>query len=103
MVIMAWNIKWKRTLLGKSKKFFMVDGIKYFSPDTLNMEYFKDNGNHTSSPKGQINYYDIVVNGEVNKDAAWYYPQPTEEAIRAVGADFTKHVAFGKDVELSVY
>lgn len=103
MVIMAWYIKWNRALLGKSKKFFMIDGEKYFAPETLNMEYFKDNGNQRSSPKGKINYYDIVVNGQVNKEAAWYYSEPTEEAIKAISSDFANYVAFGKDVDLSIY
>ena len=103
MVIMAWYIKWNGALLGKSKKFFMIDGEKYFAPETLNLEYFKDNGNQTSSPKGKINYYDIVVNGEVNKDAAWYYSEPTQDAIKAISSDFRNYVAFGKDVDLSIY
>jgi uncharacterized protein (DUF427 family) len=34
--------------------------------------------------KGQASYYDIVVDGEVNRAAAWYYsdPRPAAEAIR---------------------
>ena len=36
---------------------------------------------HTICPwKGEASYYDVVVNGEVNKDAAWYYPNPKEAA-----------------------
>jgi len=102
MVILAWYIKWNGALLGKSKKFFMIDVGKYFAPETLNMEYFKDNGNQISSPKGKLNYYDIVVNGKVNKDAAWYYSEPTEEAIKTINCDFTNYVAFWKDVDLSI-
>ncbi|MDG6243266.1 MAG: DUF427 domain-containing protein [Methanolobus sp.] len=103
MVIMAWYIKWNGALLGKSKNFFMIDGLKYFSPETLNLKNFKENGKQEESPKGLIKYYDIIVNGEVNEDAAWYYSKPTEEAITFIGSDFTNYVAFGKDVDLSIY
>ena len=30
--------------------------------------------------KGDASYYNVVVDGEVNKDAAWYYPEPKPAA-----------------------
>jgi uncharacterized protein (DUF427 family) len=30
--------------------------------------------------KGQASYYDIVVDGKVNRAAAWYYPDPRPAA-----------------------
>jgi uncharacterized protein (DUF427 family) len=40
-------------------------------------------------------YYDVVVDGSVNKDAAWYYPTPSEAAER-----IKDHVAFWRGVEV---
>lgn len=45
--------------------------------------------------KGRAHYYDIVVDGEVNLAAAWYYPKPTVLARRIRG-----HVAFWNGVQV---
>lgn len=97
MVRVRWNIKWNNTLLGKSKDFVVIDGIKYFSRDDLNMEYLKENGHQDTSEKGEVNYYDIVVGDEVYKNGAWYYPN-----LKTSSKDFAKYVAFAEDVKLEV-
>jgi len=45
--------------------------------------------------KGEAHYFDVVVDGAVNTDAAWYYPDPSPaaELIR-------DHVAFWRGVEI---
>ena len=51
---------------------------------------------HTQCPwKGEANYYDVLVDGKVNKDAAWYYPAPKDAAKNIKG-----HVAFWKGVQV---
>jgi uncharacterized protein (DUF427 family) len=40
-------------------------------------------------------YYDVVAGGEVNKDAAWYYPDPKPAAENIRG-----HIAFWKGVSV---
>ena len=68
----------------------------YFPPDSINRAYFEDSDTHTLCPwKGQASYYDIVVEGERNKDAAWYYPNTREKAVK-----IKDHVAFWKGVEV---
>lgn len=44
---------------------------------------------------GTASYYDVVVNDVVNKDAAWYYPEP-----KAAAANIKSYVAFWKDIEV---
>jgi len=75
----------------------MVEGNIYFPPDTIKRAYFKPSDTHTICPwKGTASYYDLVVNGEVNKDAAWYYPEPKEAAKNIAG-----YIAFWKGVEVA--
>ena len=72
---------WKGTVLAESDSFEMVEGNHYFPPDSVKREYLQESENHSTCPwKGLANYYDIVLGDEVNKDAAWYYPQPKEGA-----------------------
>ena len=74
-----------------------VEGNAYFPPNTIKKEHFKKSKMHTICPwKGEASYYDVVVDGQVNKDAAWYYPQPKEAAEQITG-----YVAFWRGVEVS--
>ncbi|HYC48042.1 MAG TPA: DUF427 domain-containing protein, partial [Burkholderiales bacterium] len=45
--------------------------------------------------KGTASYYNVAVNGEINRDAAWYYPEPKDAAKNIAG-----HVAFWKGVKV---
>jgi uncharacterized protein (DUF427 family) len=68
----------------------------YFPPNTINPTYFRESENHTACPrKGVASYYDIVVNGRVNRDAAWYYPSP-KPAARHIGG----YVSFWRGVQI---
>ena len=72
---------WRGTTLAESDDTVLVDGNHYFPSASLKTEHFRESAMHTSCPwKGEASYYDIAVNGEVNKDAAWYYPTPREAA-----------------------
>ena len=87
---------WKGKVLAESDKTTIVEGNHYFPPDAVSREYFRDSDYHTECGwKGTADYYDVVVDGEVNKDAAWYYPSPKEAAAEIIGA-----VAFWKGVEV---
>ena len=87
---------WKNTVLAESKDTVVVEGNHYFPPDSLNQQYFKSSGTHTTCPwKGQASYFHIEVEGDVNKDAAWTYPDPKEAAKH-----IKDHVAFWKGVEV---
>ena len=85
---------WKGAVLAESGTFEMVEGNVYFPPQAIRKEHFRDSRTHTTCGwKGVASYYDVVVGGEVNKDAAWYYPEPQPAA-----ANIKDHVAFWKGV-----
>lgn len=87
---------WKNAVLAESDKTIVVEGNHYFPPDAVNMEYFRDSSAHTvCSWKGTASYYDVVVNGQVNRDAAWFYPEPKEAASKIGG-----YVAFWHGVQV---
>ena len=74
----------------------IVEGNVYFPPEAVNKTFFKDSETHTvCSWKGTASYYDLVVDGQVNKDAAWYYPDTKEAANNVKG-----FVAFWKGVSV---
>ncbi len=85
---------WNNTVLAESNDTVVVEGNHYFPAESIHREHFRDSATHTTCPwKGEASYYDVIVNGEVNKDAAWYYPKPKEAAKNIEG-----HVAFWKGV-----
>ena len=87
---------WNNTVLAESNNCVVVEGNNYFPPDSIKKEYFKSNEHHTTCPwKGEASYYNIEVNGEVNNDAAWYYPHPKEAA-----KNIENHIAFWKGVKV---
>jgi uncharacterized protein (DUF427 family) len=88
---------WKATTLAQSDEYEMVDGNVYFPMNSVNKEHFIESTTHSNCPwKGKASYYNIEVNGEVNKDAAWYYPEAKEKAKNIEG-----YVAFWKGVDVS--
>lgn len=87
---------WNDAILAASDNTVVVEGNHYFPPEAINKEYFQASNTHTTCPwKGEASYYDVVVNGEVNKDAAWYYPETKEAA-----ANIKNYVAFWKGVKV---
>jgi uncharacterized protein (DUF427 family) len=72
---------WRGAVLAESEETVVVEGNHYFPADSINREHFRESQTHTVCPwKGTASYYDVAVNGEVNRDAAWYYPEPKEAA-----------------------
>ena len=76
---------WNGAVLAESDDTIEVEGNQYFPRSAIHTEYFSESDTHTVCPwKGTASYYNIVVDGQVNKDAAWYYPEtkPAAENIR---------------------
>jgi len=87
---------WKGKVLAESDDVQIVEGNVYFPPESLNREYFSKSETRSTCPwKGLANYYHLEVDGEVNEDAAWYYPDPKEAAKH-----IKDHVAFWKGVQV---
>jgi uncharacterized protein (DUF427 family) len=87
---------WNNTVIAESNETVIIEGNHYFPSDAIKSEYFQPSSTHTTcSWKGEASYYNIIVNGEVNKDAAWYYPQPKDAA-----KNIENYVAFWKGVKV---
>ena len=87
---------WNGQVLAESDETIVVEGNHYFPPDTVNREYIKPSQTHTTCHwKGIASYYDVVVDGRMNKDAAWYYPRPSDAARQIAG-----YVAFWHGVQV---
>jgi uncharacterized protein (DUF427 family) len=87
---------WNDVTLAESDDTVVVENNHYFPPDSVKREYLKESDTHTTCPwKGEASYYTVVVNDTVNKDAAWYYPEPKEAAKQ-----IKDYVAFSKGVEV---
>ena len=85
---------WNGTVLAESDHCVVVEGNQYFPPEAIKTEYFTPSQTHTVCGwKGTASYYDVVVNGAANKDAAWYYPEPKDAAAQIKG-----YVAFWRGV-----
>ncbi len=87
---------WNNTVVAESDATEIVDGNHYFPPGSLNQQYFRSSDATTVCGwKGTANYYDVVVDGQVNQQAAWYYADPKPEAENIKG-----YVAFWKGVQV---
>ena len=87
---------WKGQVLAESDAHEVVEGNIYFPADSLKSDYFRPSETTSTCPwKGQGHYYDIVVDGETNRDAAWHYPEPKPKAEKIRGM-----VAFWRGVRV---
>lgn len=77
---------WNDAILAESDETIIVEGNHYFPPEAISEQYFKESNSHTVCPwKGTASYYNIVVEGDVNRNAAWYYPTPSQAAQNIEG------------------
>ncbi len=87
---------WNGAVIAESDETVIVEGNHYFPPTAVKREYLRESATHTVCPwKGTASYYDVVVEGNVNKDAAWYYPEPKEAAKQIAG-----YIAFWRGVRI---
>jgi uncharacterized protein (DUF427 family) len=87
---------WNGAVIAQSDDLVVVEGNQYFPDSSLNRDYVSFSNHKTSCPwKGQASYYSLIVNGEMNTDAAWYYADPKPEAEMIKG-----RVAFWKGVKI---
>lgn len=87
---------WNGAVIAESADTEIVDGNHYFPMDSIKNEFFqKSDATSVCGWKGTANYFDVVVDGETNAGAAWYYASPKPEA-----ANIANYVAFWKGVEI---
>jgi uncharacterized protein (DUF427 family) len=87
---------WNGAVIAESEVYEVVEWNVYFPPDSVKKEYLRPSDTHTTCHwKGVASYYNIEVEGEVLKDGAWYYPDPSPAA-----ANIKDHIAFWKGVKV---
>jgi uncharacterized protein (DUF427 family) len=87
---------WNGVVLAESDTCEIVEGNHYFPPQSVKRDLLRPSETHTVCPwKGVASYYDICANGEINRDAAWFYPEPKPAA-----AQIKDYVAFWKGVTI---
>jgi uncharacterized protein (DUF427 family) len=85
---------WNGEVIAESDTCETVEGNVYFPPEAIKREYLRPSERTSVCGwKGTAQYYDVVVAGETNPAAAWYYPQPKNAA-----AGIKDHVAFWNGV-----
>lgn len=87
---------WNGEVIADSPTTLTVDGYPYFPLASLRRDFFRDS-EHTSicGWKGTASYFDVVVGGEVNRNAAWIYRTPKPAAQHV-----TDHVGFWKGIRV---
>jgi len=89
--------RWNGELIAESDQTVIVDGNHYFPPEGVRKDLLRPSEKTTVCGwKGTAEYCDIVVDGQTNHDAAWYYSSPKEAAAEIAG-----RIAFWKGVEVS--
>lgn len=87
---------WNGTTIAESNDTLVIEGNHYFPLESVNQEHLLPSDTHTSCAwKGVASYYSLKVGDQLNKDAVWYYPEPSELAKGIKGK-----VAFWKGVQV---
>lgn len=88
---------WNGATVAESDDTVVVEGNHYFPVSSVRENLLRPSSKRTSCAwKGQASYYSLEVDGQINEDAAWFYPDPSPEA-----AQITGRVAFAKTVEVA--
>ncbi len=89
--------RWNNQVIAESDDTIEVEGNHYFPPEAVNRVYLKASEHTSVCPwKGTAHYHDLIVDGEVNPEAAWFYPEPRQAADK-----IRNYIAFWKGVEVS--
>ena len=87
---------WNGAVVAESDDIVTVEGNAYFPREAVRAEVLRVSATNSFCPwKGTASYFDLEVDGQVNRDAAWYYPTPKDAA-----REITGRVAFWKGVEV---
>ena len=87
---------WNGRVIAESDQIMEVDGTVYFPETSLKREYFRPSSTTSTDPAtGQKRYMTVVIDGQDNQDAAWYYPDSKPAARK-----LKSYVAFWRGVEI---
>jgi uncharacterized protein (DUF427 family) len=88
---------WNGAVIAESDDTVVVEGNHYFPREAVDATVLRDSSTHTTCPwKGEASYYSVEVDGQVNRDAAWYYPTPKPAAAEIAG-----RIAFWRGVTVT--
>ena len=88
---------WNGKVIAKSDDTVVVEGNHYFPASAVDRDYLAQSSKTSVCPwKGTANYYSLMVDGETNADAAWYYPDPKPAAAEIQG-----RIAFWRGVQVT--
>ena len=88
---------WNNEVIAASEQTIILEGNHYFPPESIYKSFFLTASFHTICPfKGEASYFSINVNGQLNEDAAWYYPNPNSNYQQ-----IKNYVAFWKGVKIT--
>lgn len=88
---------WNGAVIAQSDDTVLVEGNHYFPEASVKKDYLLASNHRTSCPwKGQARYWSLLVDGDLNPEAAWYYPEPSEAAAQIKG-----RIAFWKGVQVT--
>jgi uncharacterized protein (DUF427 family) len=94
---MTIRATWNGAVIAESDRTVVVEGNHYFPISDVETRLLEESPTRTVCPwKGQASYYSVVVDGQRNEDAAWYYPEPSEAAREIAG-----RVAFWRGVQVA--
>ena len=94
--IVSVTAKWQGVVVASGDDTVVVEGNHYFAPEAVKSKFLRRSTTHTRCPwKGTANYYNVVVGDTVNRDAAWYYPEPKPAARQIAG-----RIAFWRGVQV---
>ncbi len=88
---------WIGTVIAESDDTVVVEGNHYFPRSAVREDVLRPSETHSVCPwKGTASYLTLEVDGEMNTDAAWYYPEP-----KAAAEQVRDRIAFWRGVEVS--
>jgi uncharacterized protein (DUF427 family) len=83
-------------VVAESDDTVVVENNHYFPAESVVAGVLRPSDTHTVCPwKGTASYYSLEVDGQLNPDAVWYYPEPKDAAKQITG-----RVAFWKGVRV---
>jgi uncharacterized protein (DUF427 family) len=87
---------WNGAVVAESDDIVTVEGNAYFPREAVREDVLRPSDHHSFCPwKGTASYYHLEVDGQLNRDAVWYYPTPKDAA-----KEITGRVAFWHGVEV---
>src|SRR5713226_7427573 len=75
---------WNGAVLAETDRPVLLEGTVYFPPEDVHQEHLTRTRAWSVCPwKGLARYYTVQAGGQVNQNAAWYYPHPARSPARS--------------------